>query len=670
MRARRHVLWIATAATAAAVPLLLMASAAATPTYPVTRVSTDTFTDPIALHASEQSGNTVAAGKTIVSTSGVGAIFDGGNSGIGWSTSTDGGKSWKHGYVPVTSEAPPAGVSGGVSPGPTSPGPVFPLTRADHPVVAHNARYGQWLISSIGMNGNAVTQALLVNRSTDGKTWGQPIIAHQASAPGDAPASEWITCDNWPTSAGYGNCYLVYDNAGAGTQLQMQMSTDGGLTWSAPVATSGDTSSTTLSAASAVGATNIKVASVANITAGQTLVVDSGGASPETVTVTAVGTSGSGGTGVTFTPALAFAHASGATVTENNVSATGTGPVPLVQPPVSSGTCGRVVVPYTLTTSSLGQIVSADCGAAYGAHTVITTLAAQHTVLSGGGNGLKTSLLPSDAIDAKGAIYLAYQTRSFRTAQTTLSAAANAGDTNIKVGSVTGMVAGGTLMVDATGSSPETVTITAVGTQGAGGTGVTFTPALAFAHASGAIVTVNGVLSTSTAAPNDIAMAVMPAPTGATPAPVFGAPIRIPIESDAGASTNTNDHFIPAIALDHTTSGAGAHVGLFYYTVPLAACLYDDPFAADHCSLGVGYVSSRNGGSTWSDPTMLVTGMSPAWLPRLSGGPSFGNYLGADVVSSGPLSGNAFVAFAAAKGGNSTHQELDVPSHGLVITSP
>jgi hypothetical protein len=76
---------------------------------------------------------------------------------------------------------------------------------------------------------------------------------------------------------------------------------------------------TTLSAAAAVGATNIKLASVAGLAAGQTLTIDATGANPETVTITVVGTQGAGGTGVTFTPALAFAHASGAQVSKNNV---------------------------------------------------------------------------------------------------------------------------------------------------------------------------------------------------------------------------------------------------------------------------------------------------------------------------------------------------------------
>jgi hypothetical protein len=108
---------------------------------------------------------------------------------------------------------------------------------------------------------------------------------------------------------------------------------------------------TTLSAAAVVGATNVKVGSVAGLVAGNTITIDSTGANPETVTMTTVGTSGAGGTGVSFTPALAFAHASGATVVKNGVAGTqslgfgsrGTGlrcttDAPLVQDPSDSAT--------------------------------------------------------------------------------------------------------------------------------------------------------------------------------------------------------------------------------------------------------------------------------------------------------------------------------------------
>jgi hypothetical protein len=69
----------------------------------------------------------------------------------------------------------------------------------------------------------------------------------------------------------------------------------------------------------------------------------------------------------------------------------------------------------------------------------------------------------------------------------TLAAPAEAGATNLKVTSRTGVgfAVGETLLIDPFGS-PETVTITAVGTAGASGTGITVTPALASPHVVGA----------------------------------------------------------------------------------------------------------------------------------------------------------------------------------------
>ncbi len=68
----------------------------------------------------------------------------------------------------------------------------------------------------------------------------------------------------------------------------------------------------------------------------------------------------------------------------------------------------------------------------------------------------------------------------------TLAAPASAGDTNVKIVSRTGVgfAVGETLLVDPLGS-PETVTITAVGTAGATGTGITFAPALTAGHGTG-----------------------------------------------------------------------------------------------------------------------------------------------------------------------------------------
>jgi hypothetical protein len=350
-------------------------------------------------------------------------------------------------------------------------------------------------------------------------------------------------------------------------------------------------------------------------------------------------------------------------------ASTGTSTVALVQPPppgaAPGSVCGRVVVSYT-GGGGVSWFASSDCGATWSAHTqILPNSALTHTVAQ----GLRTSLVVTGSADHAGALYLAWQTRSFRTAQTTLSAAANAGDTNVKVASVTSMVAGNTLTIDSTGANPETVTITTVGTSGATGTGITFTPALAFAHASGAIVTLNGVSSTSTAAPNDIALSVMPGPTDATPAPTFGAPARIAIEADAGALSNTVDHFMPAIAADPSSSGASAGLALFYYFYPLAACQFVNTPDVQ-CSPRVGYVSSADAGATWTTPQSLSPGPpSVAVLPRTgtgNGGPDLGNVLAAAVVPAGKQV-KALGLFPVALPVNGIDESMYVPKHGLAI---
>ena len=74
------------------------------------------------------------------------------------------------------------------------------------------------------------------------------------------------------------------------------------------------------SAPVAVGASNIKVASVSSMSVGRTLIVDLSGPHAETVTITNVGTAGAGGTGISFTPAAAFPHVGNVVLTETGVA--------------------------------------------------------------------------------------------------------------------------------------------------------------------------------------------------------------------------------------------------------------------------------------------------------------------------------------------------------------
>jgi alpha-L-rhamnosidase len=76
----------------------------------------------------------------------------------------------------------------------------------------------------------------------------------------------------------------------------------------------------------------------------------------------------------------------------------------------------------------------------------------------------------------------------------TLAAPTAAGDTVVKVSSVTGYHVGGTINVDTGdgGDRLESRRITAIGTAGANGTGISFEPALNASHAVGALVTGSG----------------------------------------------------------------------------------------------------------------------------------------------------------------------------------
>jgi hypothetical protein len=77
----------------------------------------------------------------------------------------------------------------------------------------------------------------------------------------------------------------------------------------------GSPNPTTLAAAAASGATNIKVVSTSGFAAGQTFWIDVGaGAEQATVAVGGVGTAGSGGTGITLTAPLTNGHLTGVAI--------------------------------------------------------------------------------------------------------------------------------------------------------------------------------------------------------------------------------------------------------------------------------------------------------------------------------------------------------------------
>ena len=92
--------------------------------------------------------------------------------------------------------------------------------------------------------------------------------------------------------------------------------------------------------------------------------------------------------------------------------------------------------------------------------------------------------------------------------------------------------------------------------------------------------------------------------------------LRVPIDP----TTSTVDHFIPGIEIEPGTSGSTAHIGLTYYFYPVSNC------TVTTCQLMEGYVSSPDGGTTWTAPITLAGPMSLKSLPATSLGPMVGDY--------------------------------------------
>jgi hypothetical protein len=140
---------------------------------------------------------------------------------------------------------------------------------------------------------------------------------------------------------------------------------------------------------------------------------------------------------------------------------------------------------------------------------------------------------------------------------------------------------------------------------------------------------------------------------------------RIPIDP----VTSTVDHFIPGVGVDRATSGANTHVGVTYYFYPNTNCTLAT------CQLSVGYISSANGGSSWSAPTQLAGPMTMSWVPDTSQGRMVGDYISTSFGSDG-LAHPAFaVANAPTAGGSdcatatpNCDQALYSPATGLAAT--
>ena len=110
---------------------------------------------------------------------------------------------------------------------------------------------------------------------------------------------------------------------------------------------------------------------------------------------------------------------------------------------------------------------------------------------------------------------------------------------------------------------------------------------------------------------------------------------RVPIDG-----TNSGvDHFIPGLAVNKAMSGASAQLGLTYYFYPSGTT-----------QLAVGFISSKNGGSTWGAAQTVASGMSPSWAATTSQGRMVGDYISTSYGSDDLAHGVFGVAFTPTTG--------------------
>ncbi len=136
----------------------------------------------------------------------------------------------------------------------------------------------------------------------------------------------------------------------------------------------------------------------------------------------------------------------------------------------------------------------------------------------------------------------------------------------------------------------------------------------------------------------------------------WSAVTRIP----ADAVGSGVDHFIPGLAVDKSTSGSSAHLGLAFYYYPATSC------NSSTCKLDVGFVSSTNGGSTWTAKTQLAGPMTLTWLANTTQGFMVGDYISTSISN-----GTAHPVFMVANPnvGSTFDEAAYSPTNGLAIRS-
>jgi len=126
---------------------------------------------------------------------------------------------------------------------------------------------------------------------------------------------------------------------------------------------------------------------------------------------------------------------------------------------------------------------------------------------------------------------------------------------------------------------------------------------------------------------------------------------RVPIDP----VTSTEDHFTPGFAIQRGTTGSTAHLALTYNFFPKANC-------GSTCRLGVGVITSTNGGTTWGSAKTLAKGMNPSWLPSTTSGQMVGDFMTTSFI--GPKAHGVF-ADATAPVGTTFNESMETNQFGI-----
>jgi hypothetical protein len=179
------------------------------------QLSRDPFRGLGAQEGTQVEPDSFSHGSTVVATFQSGRIENGGALAIGWSTSTNAGKTWRSGFLPSLSRASqPPGAGEFVT----------------DPSVAYDAVHRVWLIASLSELPDS--DVVWISRSSNGITWRPPVTG--VKTPPGRLDKEWLGCDNWSRSPFRGRCYLTYLDVESGG-ISIRSTNDGGASWSRSV---------------------------------------------------------------------------------------------------------------------------------------------------------------------------------------------------------------------------------------------------------------------------------------------------------------------------------------------------------------------------------------------------------------------------------------------------